>query len=145
MDQFIPNIRHAAILFHGEGLSAAGTVDIGFLKDCFHHIDRDAAGFHRIGENFAALAEAHLDETEEELSILHTDRRLLTATDLQYRRSDLRPRNEGGRRDVDDTLCRAVKLYRKCQSTVVLRAGRGQDAVCHFLLHHEYEERNGKS
>ena len=145
MYQFIPRIRHAAILFHGEGFSAAGTVDIGFLKDCFHHIGRNAAGFHRICEDFAALAEAHLDEAEEELSILHTDRRLLTATDLEYCRRDLRARDEGGRRDVDDALYGAVELDRKCQRAVVLRARRGQNAVCHFLLHPEDENPEEKS
>lgn len=144
MDQFVPCICHAAILFHRKGLSAAGTVDIRFFEDRLHHIGRDAACFHRICEDFAALAEAHLDEAEEELSILHLDCRSLATADLEHRRRDLRARDEGGRRDVDDTLCRAVKLYRKCQSAVVLRSGRSQDAVCHFLLHHEYEERNGK-
>ena len=92
MDQFIPCICHAAILFHGEGLSAAGTVDIRFSKDRLHHIGRDAACFHGIGEDFAALAEAHLDEAEEELSILHLDCRSLTAADLEHRRRDLRAR-----------------------------------------------------
>ena len=94
MDQFIPCICHAAILFQGEGLSATRTVDIGFFEDCLHHIGRDAACFHGIGEDFTALPEAHLDEAEEELSILHLDCRSLATADLEHRRRDLRARDE---------------------------------------------------